>query len=279
MNPYIFLSQTYQKLFNDGKELPLGGFKKLEMPELKPDAPKMLVFSPHPDDECITGLLPLKFRRDKNYNVINVAVTLGSNPERQQPRWEELKNACEYLNFGLIRTTENGLENVKLSTRENSPDEWKEKVDCIAEIIKNHNPEIIVFPHKDDWNGTHIGVHYLVVDALKSIEEFSCKVILTEFWAAMQSPNLMVEASVEELGQLITSISFHVGEVKRNPYHLTLPAWMMDNVRRGAEIVGGQGGEAPNFTFATLYFAGKFENREIKPAYSGGKFTSSADIF
>jgi len=279
MNPYIFLSQTYQKLFNDGKELPLGGFKKLSMPELKHNAPKMLIFSPHPDDECITGLLPLKFRRDKFFNVINVAVTLGSKKERQLPRYEELKNACEYLNFNLIRATETGLENVKLSTRENSPNEWDEKISCIADIIKNNNPEIILLPHENDWNASHIGTHFLVLDALKSIKNFSCKIIETEFWAAMQSPNLMIEATAEELGQLITAISFHVGEVKRNPYHLTLPAWMMDNVRRGAEIVGGQGGNAPDFTFATIYRAGTFENGKITPAFTNGKIISSADIF
>ena len=45
----------------------------------------------------------------------------------------------------------------------------------------------------------------------------------------------------------------HVGEVRRNPYHLTLPAWMMDNVRRGGEWVGGQGQAAPEFLFGTLY--------------------------
>lgn len=39
----------------------------------------------------------------------------------------------------------------------------------------------------------------------------------------------------------------------RNPYHLGLPAWMQDNVRRGGELVGGQGEAAPDFAFATLY--------------------------
>jgi hypothetical protein len=28
---------------------------------------------------------------------------------------------------------------------------------------------------------------------------------------------------------------------------------MLDNVRRGSELVGGQGQAAPDFTFATLY--------------------------
>ena len=52
---------------------------------------------------------------------------------------------------------------------------------------------------------------------------------------------------------MMAALSFHVGEVQRNPYHLLVPAWMQDNVRRGGELVGGQGGAAPDFTFATLY--------------------------
>src|SRR2546422_7081650 len=31
------------------------------------------------------------------------------------------------------------------------------------------------------------------------------------------------------------------------------PAWMLDNVRRGSELVSGQGGTAPDFAFAALY--------------------------
>ena len=56
-----------------------------------------------------------------------------------------------------------------------------------------------------------------------------------------------------------------MGEVQRNPYHLTLPAWMMDNVRRGGEWVGGQGQAAPEFLYGTLYrvrrwTGGRFED-------------------
>ncbi len=277
MNCYTKLAQDYQKLFREGRSCQLGGFKKLQLPVLPPDAPKMLIFSPHPDDECIIGGLALRYRQQKKWNVINVAVTLGSKKERQQGRWEELQNACEYLNFDLIRTSETGLEDVKLSTRENNPDGWNQKVACIANIIKEHKPEIISMPHCADFNGTHIATHYLVLDALKSLENFSCKIIETEFWAAMASPNLMLELSVEEVGHLITALSFHVEEVKRNPYHLTMPAWLIDNVRRGAEIVGGQGGAAPDFTFATLYRVSNFDGKEIKAAYADGKIISQSD--
>jgi hypothetical protein len=65
--------------------------------------------------------------------------------------------------------------------------------------------------------------------------------------------------------------------VQRNPYHLTLPAWMMDNVRRGGEWVGGQGQAAPDFHFGTLYrlrawTSGRFEDVRVP---SG--FLSAAD--
>lgn len=46
---------------------------------------------------------------------------------------------------------------------------------------------------------------------------------------------------------------------------------MIDNVRRGGEIVGGQGGAVPDFTFAAIYYATKFENGEFKPFYEKGK--------
>jgi len=59
--------------------------------------------------------------------------------------------------------------------------------------------------------------------------------------------------------------------VKRNPYHLRMPAWMQDNVRRGAELVGGQGGPSPDFMFATLYRVRRWKNGRLEDAYAGGK--------
>ena len=45
----------------------------------------------------------------------------------------------------------------------------------------------------------------------------------------------------------------HKGEVSRNPYHLRLPAWYMDQVRRGSERVLGAGTEAATAVFGQLY--------------------------
>jgi hypothetical protein len=87
----------------------------------------------------------------------------------------------------------------------------------------------------------------------------------TEFWRAMADPNLMVESSPDDVADLVAAVSFHRGEVARNPYHLFLPAWMADNVRRGSELVGGQGAGAQDFHFATLYRLTEWFNGRVVP--------------
>jgi hypothetical protein len=147
----------------------------------------------------------------------------------------------------------------------------------IAGILTEHRPRAIFFPHDLDWNSTHVGTHWLVVDALKTLPaDFTCTTVETEFWGQNPSPNLMVELSEEHVAHLITALTFHVEEVKRNPYHLSLPAWMIDNVRRGAELVGGQGGAAPDFIFATLYRLRRWSDGRWQTAYEGGRYLGCA---
>ena len=87
----------------------------------------------------------------------------------------------------------------------------------------------------------------------------------------MATPNLMVESSVDDVAEMITALSFHVGEVQRNPYHLLVPPWMQDNVRRGGELVGGQGGAAPDFSFCTLYRHRRWSGGQLRAVYDGGR--------
>lgn len=253
-NPYVAFVDGYARLLRGGKDLPLGGISASARPLRRPDAPKALLFSPHPDDECITGALPLRLLREAGMRVVNVAVTQGSNKDRQQARWNELSEACAYLGFECRATCPGGLEKISPKGRDADPANWAAAVRIVAGILGEESPRVVVMPHERDWNGTHIGTHRLVLDAFRTLApSFECVVIETEFWAAMDTPNLMVESTPAEVAELVAAISFHVGEVKRNPYHLTLPAWMQDNVRRGGEIVGGQGGAAPDYAFATLY--------------------------
>ncbi|HWF19059.1 MAG TPA: PIG-L family deacetylase [Verrucomicrobiae bacterium] len=272
MNPYQHLVSEYARFAKDGKSYPLGKFPRLPRPDLPANAPKVLIFSPHPDDEVIIGGLALRLLREANWNIINVAVTQGSKKERQAERLAELKSCCDCIGFGLVQTAPSGLEKINLKTREQDAAHWAASVKVIADILMKHQPKVILVPHDNDWNSAHIGTHFLVMDALKTLSaNFSCHVVETEFWGAMASPNLMVEISPRDLGDLITALTFHVGEVQRNPYHLTLPAWMVDNVRRGGELVGGQGGAAPDFVFATLYRLRKWSGGKLEKIFDGGR--------
>ena len=272
MNPYHHLVSEYSRFAKEGKSYPLGKFPCAPRPDLAANAPKVLIFSPHPDDEVIIGGLALRLLREAKWNVINVAVTQGSKKERQAERLAELKACCDCIGFGLTQAGPTGLEKVNVKTREKEPAHWAQSVKVIAEIIAKHQPKVILFPHDNDWNSSHIGTHFLVLDALKSLPaDFTCYAVETEYWGAMASPNLMVELGPQDLGDLMTALTFHVGEVTRNPYHLSLPAWMVDNVRRGGELVGGQGVAAPDFVFSTLYRLQKWKQGRLEKMYEGGK--------
>ncbi|MDF3128275.1 PIG-L family deacetylase [Kiritimatiellaeota bacterium B1221] len=241
MNPYLKYVKEIEASVTAAKGLTVSGHS----PGLESSS-KVLLFMPHPDDECIIGLLPLRLMREANMQIINIPVTFGSNPDRQAGRAKELADACGYLGWD-IHKEQDGFDCLTC--------------DEVVSILKKFEPEIIFFPHASDWNSRHISTHKLIVNALKKMERsFACKVVETEYWGAMDDPNLMVEGDAQTVADLMGAISLHVEEVSRNPYHLLLPGWMQDNVRRGGELVGGQGEAAPEYSFATLYRLRKWEN-------------------
>ncbi|HEY0791611.1 MAG TPA: PIG-L family deacetylase [Chthoniobacterales bacterium] len=276
-NPYPAWVDDFVRLLAKGEALSPTSLTLPEHPSLTSDAPTALIFAPHPDDEVIIGGLPLRLRHELNVNVVNVAVTFGSRLERRAGRWHELQNACDYIGFGLVAAAEKGLEGINLTARKQDPKRWSASVDAIAGILSAHRPSIVFAPHADDWNQTHLGTHQLVLEALARCPGLTCRTVETEYWGAMDTPNLMVESSAADVAELVTALSLHVGEVARNPYHVRLPAWMVDNVRRGAELVGGQGGTAPRFTFATLYRLRHWADGRLQQVLDRGRALSSQD--
>ena len=264
-HPYEAYVNHLADCVREAGKLPLGGFAPCASAPAGENAPTVMLFSPHPDDECITGLLPLRLMREVGCRIVNVPVTHGSNPERQAERHEELVNACGFLGWDLVRReTDSTGANLQ---------PW-EKND-IVDVLHSSQPAALLMPHVADWNARHIATHHLVMDALAEMDStFSCAVIETEFWGAMTDPNLMVEADTTLVADLVAATSFHVKEVERNPYHRLLPAWMLDNVRRGGELVGGAGQAAPDFLFATLYRLRRWENGSIQTGARAGRMLS-----
>ena len=214
------------------------------------DAPHVLLFSPHPDDECITGAMPLRLLRQSGCRITTVPMTYGSRISRRRARAGELAAACKALGFELF---------------EGSVD--------VATILTLYRPAAIFLPHAADFHETHLAVHHLVMRGLrKAGKSVRTRVIETEYWHPIVSPNLMVESSARDVADLVNALALHIGEVSRNPYHLRLPAWMQDNVRRGAEVISGQGARAPKADFATLYRVSAWDGSNLKPAWPGSIF-------
>jgi LmbE family N-acetylglucosaminyl deacetylase len=275
MNPFNeFIRKTVENL-ESAKAIPLG---KCEFPDrISPNsnAPVGIIFAPHPDDECISGGLPLRLYREAGFRIINIPITLGSDLARRDGRKKELESACRYLGFGIEFAVSAGFENICPEARENNTENWNFAVNRIVELLTKLKPQAIFFPHANDFHPTHCGTNQLVLDAMKKMpDDFSCLTVENEFWQAMERPNCLVELSEEIVSDLVCALSLHVGEVERNPYHVTFPSWLIDNVRRGSEIVGKAGGFSQAFTFGVLHKISVFKSRGLTPMFENGEFVS-----
>jgi N-acetylglucosamine malate deacetylase 1 len=276
-NPYLAWVETFVTALRTGEAINTLGTAVPAQPPVRSAAPKVLIFAPHPDDEMITGALPLRLMRERSFTVIDVAVTLGSRVDRRAQRWRELEAACSYLGFGLVTPDRAGLEGINLPARGRNATAWDAAVSAVADVLAAQPPDVLFLPHAADWNATHIGVHHLVIEAMRRQSTLACRVIETEYWGTMTAPNLMVESTPADVADLVAALSLHAGEVARNRYHLRLPAWMIDNVRRGAELVGGQGSAAPPFAFATLYRLRGWKDGQFHEVLEQGLAIASTD--
>ena len=270
-NPYYEYAESFKRLSELGKNLPFGEVHPPKNQVIREDSPTALILSPHPDDECIMGALPLRLMREAGFRVVTVAITLGSNLSRRKKRLDELKKACDWIGFELEEMLINNTEKTTPEIKELKPVIWNQKVLALKNVIEKWKPVAVFFPNSNDWNQTHLGVHLLTLDLLSSTESFFPFLIETEYWGQIPQPNLMVESTTQEVADLLAALSHHKGELERNPFHIRMPSWMQDNVRRGAEVVGGQGGKAPDFNFATLYRISRWNGKEINPVWNKGK--------
>ncbi len=219
-------------------------------------APVCLLFAPHPDDEALSGAAALKLRAE-GWRVVVVAVTLGSKRARRAARWREMQASCAYLGFELVSASgeaAQGLERIGPDAREAEPVHWQAAVLRIRALITLFNPTVILCPHADDGHSAHVGTYHLVLDALRDWQRATAlHLLLSEYWNTQSQPRLRVGLSDEAVAQLMQATALHVGEVARNPYHLSFPAWLMDSARRGVERVGAPGSHADDTVFAALY--------------------------
>ena len=270
---YLDFVKAGVDLIRQGRQLPLGGATAVRA---NGKGPKVVILSPHPDDEGIVAALPLRLQEELGCEIVNYAVTLGSNAARKDGRLAELRDACAILGFrNVVPNGGRAFDNVNPKSRSADPADWQKKVEETATFLLAERPVLVLFPHDDDFNSSHIGVHHLGLDALKLASQrdpgFKTSIVETEFWHAMNGPNMLIGVSSEQEALMVASIAAHTGEVDRNPYHLLHPGRMMDNVMRGSEVVGGQGGAAVSFDFAMIYRLSRWSTGALQAPWEDGR--------
>ena len=270
---------------DSGKSIALGPSPAPPMPPTvsaaQPGTAKVVYCAPHPDDESLSGGLALRLRLEAGARVTNIAVTLGSDPAQRDRRRRELESACRVLGFDLVipgtgnSSPPAGFDHVTSATREAEPGEWARSVQALAAILDRERPEAVFAPHANDFNRTHVGTHQLVLDALAVhlSRRTAASVILieTEYWHELAEPNLMVAVTPEIAALQITAAAEHGGEMARAPFHLLHPCRLLDNGRRGSEVVGGQGKPAQPVALAELYRVSFRRGSEALSARPGGR--------
>ena len=232
--------QAFQNLYLEAIAQPEPKFPSLEATFGFKPARKILIIAPHPDDECLMSGLALRAAAEWGSTVGVLPFSYGSKVERQVERKIELQSALKVLGFLLVDFRKNTLHELTVSE--------------LTDAVSSFDADVVILPHSNDGHATHVRCSKLareVLEVFARSEKRTVHLFESEFWQSMQNPNLLIPLSSETVIQMGRALLCHVGEVERNPYHLTLPAWLMDQVRRGSEIK--KGSAKKNAVFGQLY--------------------------
>jgi LmbE family N-acetylglucosaminyl deacetylase len=272
-----YVEQFYE-LYEGGRDLPVVANDPdpaLQSLPIRKGRHAVVICSPHPDDEALSGALPLRLQGEDT-RVLNLAMTLGSNPVRQKQRQAELAAACRVLGFDCRLVCEPlAFSNITLAGEADDIHVRQERIDILTGHFNRELPELILFPHGRDNHPAHEEVHRLALAAARQHSEIHNRRMLlaeTEYWHPLSDPNLLLGLAPATIARLITALLCHQGEIGRNPYHLSLPARLLDNVRRGTEIMR-HGDRSVQFPFAEIYRLSWLENGRIEPTKRGMALT------
>jgi LmbE family N-acetylglucosaminyl deacetylase len=202
----------------------------------------LLLVAPHPDDECLMAGFPLRAIEEWGTRVIVLPFSYGSKFERRRERQVELRRAVASLGFEIFDPREDLLLN------ELSHDE-------LARSLAAFVPDAVLFPHGGDGHPTHIRCSRQVSEGVALWTNASRKRIHlfeSAYWQDLPDPNFMVDLTSDHVIRMGSALLEHRGEIDRNPYHLSLPAHLIDSRRKGVERVSGMGSHAGAGLFAQL---------------------------
>ncbi|MBL8029940.1 MAG: PIG-L family deacetylase [Candidatus Doudnabacteria bacterium] len=243
---------TYLEVLLSAKEaaakIPLGVYDPIVWPELRPDAPTAMLLSAHPDDEWLSFMpLGLRLRRE-GYNVVVVAVTLG-RPEQHARRLSELTAACRYGGMELCVPGPEG-KGLRDQIRNENGETFSGAVEEVLKLTNRYMPKVFITHHAEDGHRDHKSCNRLAKIATACSKQHTF-LVETEYWQDIGEPNCQLEVAYLDVVRVMEGVSFHKGELERNPYHLTYPLLGMLNAQYVERVVGF-GNPAAKFQFSVI---------------------------
>jgi len=187
---------------------------------------KILIISPHPDDEVIGcgGLIAEAKRQECDVFVLYICT--GACRQLVTGRTDEIirsKELEDVANFGGFEyeILFNGENFVKLDVVPQ-----KDIVDPIEDLIEKKKPDIICIPHGSSYNQDHRAVYTACITALRpiprNIRHFVNTVLVYEepyVWTVGEvfRPNIYIDTSLVENDKL-TLMSLHKSQDRPSPF-------------------------------------------------------------
>jgi LmbE family N-acetylglucosaminyl deacetylase len=142
--------------------------------------------SPHPDDELLGAPATLMALRDAGHEIVNVACSLGDEPERGS----ELEEACRRAGFELVVAPETEL----------------------ARLCAERAAGLLIGPSPQDRHPAHERVGRAVLEAGAD------RVWLWGLWGELRFPTTVVEFGEERLAEIVHALEAHESQLRRNDY-------------------------------------------------------------
>lgn len=204
---------------------------------------KILIISPHPDDEIIScgGLIDRCKKEGAEVFVFYICVgktrQLVTGSTNENIRMDEAANVAKFCNFNY-KFLFVGDQFVRLDTVAQ-----KDIVDPIEDTIQEFKPDIVCIPYKDSYNQDHRAVFTACITALrpvpKNIRHMPQMVLEYDepyIWSVSENafkPNFFVELTEENLQNKISAMKLHATQDRPDPFPRSV-----ENLSRWAEIRG-----------------------------------------
>ena len=210
--------------------------------------PAALQVVPHPDDEALGACGTLLQLRDRGWEVITLACSLG-RADQADRRLAELAEACRRAGFRLRQTT----HPVRISAGDDLDEAQRRLTTEILDALGEISPALIMGPSPHDGHHGHEVVGRAIHRALADVPVRSRpRWWIWELWSSLPVPTLYVPVPDVTAERVDRVLQAHRGELARSDYRRALRARGELAAVLGAERVFGWGTDGTGDEYAEI---------------------------